>query len=108
MGFLEKVLVRQAEEEAARAYAQAVAWSDVEGEKKAADDAQKAGRALSSITYGKRGRIYFFGEPRDESSRKLILGLSRKRRGRSPSVADLPASPGLPEGSHENYHAGRV
>lgn len=39
---------RQAEEEAARAYAQAVAWSDVEGEKKAADDAQKAAKALSS------------------------------------------------------------
>lgn len=39
---------RQAEEEAARAYAQAVAWSDAEGEKKAADDAQKAAKALSS------------------------------------------------------------
>ncbi|UVL67550.1 hypothetical protein [Pseudomonas sp. B21-031] len=46
----EKVIAdaRQAEEEAARAYAQAVAWSDVEGEKKAADDAQKAAKALSS------------------------------------------------------------
>lgn len=39
---------RQGEEEAARAYAQAVAWSDLEGEKKAADDAQKAAKALSS------------------------------------------------------------
>lgn len=39
---------RQAEDEAARAYAQAVAWSDVEGEKKAADNAQKAAKALSS------------------------------------------------------------
>lgn len=39
---------RQAEEEAARSYAQAVAWSDVDGEKKAADDAQKAATALSS------------------------------------------------------------
>lgn len=39
---------RQAEEEAARAYAQSVAWSDVGGEKKAADDAQKAAKALSS------------------------------------------------------------
>lgn len=38
---------RQAEEEAARAYAQAIAWSDVDGEKKAADDAQKAAKALS-------------------------------------------------------------
>lgn len=39
---------RQAEEEAARAYAQAVAWSDVEGEKKAADGAQKAAKSLNS------------------------------------------------------------
>lgn len=39
---------RQAEEEAARSYAQAVAWSDVDGEKKAADDALKAATALSS------------------------------------------------------------
>lgn len=39
---------RQAEEEAARAYAQAVAWSDIDGEKKAADEAHKAAQALSS------------------------------------------------------------
>jgi hypothetical protein len=39
---------RQSEEDAARAYAQAIAWSDVEGEKKAADDAQKAAKALDS------------------------------------------------------------
>ncbi|TRO32224.1 hypothetical protein EQ845_20705 [Pseudomonas putida] len=39
---------RQAEEEAARAYAQSVAWSDVEGEKKAAEAAQKAAKTLSS------------------------------------------------------------
>lgn len=46
----EKVIAdaRQSEEQAARAYAQAVAWSDVEGEKKAADDAQKAAKTLSS------------------------------------------------------------
>ncbi|UVM66143.1 hypothetical protein LOY34_22995 [Pseudomonas sp. B21-009] len=46
----EKVITgaRQAEEEAARAYAQAVAWSDVEGEKKAADDAQKAAKTLGA------------------------------------------------------------
>lgn len=41
-------VARQAEEEAARAYAQAIAWSDDEGEKKAADDMQKAAKALSS------------------------------------------------------------
>ncbi|HGM6309371.1 TPA: hypothetical protein ACKP8D_001802 [Pseudomonas putida] len=39
---------RQAEEDAARAYAQAIAWSDVESEKKAADEAQKAAKALDS------------------------------------------------------------
>ena len=39
---------RQAEEDAARAYAQAIAWSDVEAEKKAGDEALKAAKALSS------------------------------------------------------------
>lgn len=38
---------RQAETEAATAYAQAVAWGDVEGEKKANDDAQKAAKHLT-------------------------------------------------------------
>ena len=39
---------RQAEAEAATAYAQAVAWGDEEGEKKANDDAQKAAKHLTS------------------------------------------------------------
>ena len=39
---------RQAETEAATAYAQAVAWGDEEGEKKANDDAQKAAKHLTS------------------------------------------------------------
>lgn len=39
---------RQAETEAATAYAQAVAWGDVEGEKTANTDAQKAAKNLSS------------------------------------------------------------
>jgi len=38
---------RQAEEEAARAYAQAVAWGDAGGEKSAAADVQKAAKVLS-------------------------------------------------------------
>ncbi|RYZ89923.1 MAG: hypothetical protein EOP04_05470 [Proteobacteria bacterium] len=45
---------RQAEEEAARAYAQAVAWSDIEGEKKAAHDAHEAAKALRSATENQR------------------------------------------------------
>ncbi|WHU41433.1 hypothetical protein [Pseudomonas parafulva] len=45
---------RQAEEEAARAYAQSVAWSDVEGEKKAAEAAQKAATNLSSAMENQR------------------------------------------------------
>ncbi|MFZ4964797.1 hypothetical protein ACL9RJ_11045 [Pseudomonas sp. Mn2068] len=45
---------RRVEEEAARAYAQAVAWGDVEGEKKAADDAQKAAKALSTAMENQR------------------------------------------------------
>ncbi|MGR3993784.1 chromosome segregation protein SMC [Pseudomonas sp. 1121_17] len=39
---------RQAEEEAARAYAQAVAWGDADGEKTAAADVQKAAKALAT------------------------------------------------------------
>lgn len=41
---------RQAETEAATAYAQAVAWGDVEGEKTANSDAQKAAKNLSTAT----------------------------------------------------------
>lgn len=41
---------RRAETEAATAYAQAVAWGDVEGEKTANSDAQKAAKNLSSAT----------------------------------------------------------
>ncbi|MNJ24672.1 hypothetical protein D3C77_190960 [compost metagenome] len=39
---------RQAEEEAARAYAQAVAWDDADGEKTAAADVQKAAKVLAT------------------------------------------------------------
>ena len=42
------VSARRAETEAAKAYAQAVAWGDVEGEKTANNDAQKAAKNLSS------------------------------------------------------------
>lgn len=45
---------RQAETEAATAYAQAVAWGDVEGEKKANDDAQKAAKHLASAAEHQR------------------------------------------------------
>lgn len=41
---------RRAETEAATAYAQAVAWGDLEGEKTANTDAQKAAKNLSSAT----------------------------------------------------------
>lgn len=41
---------RQAETEAATSYAQAVAWGDVEGEKTANSDAQKAAKNLSTAT----------------------------------------------------------
>ena len=39
---------RQAEEQAARAYAQAVAWGDTDGEKTAAADVQKAAKVLAT------------------------------------------------------------
>ncbi|KAA0994604.1 hypothetical protein FQ192_12990 [Pseudomonas sp. ANT_J12] len=41
---------RQAETDAATAYAQAVAWGDIEGEKNANADAQKAGKNLTTAT----------------------------------------------------------
>lgn len=41
---------RQAENEAATAYAQAVAWGDIEGEKTANNDAQKAAKNLTTVT----------------------------------------------------------
>lgn len=41
---------RQAETDAATAYAQAVAWGDTEGEKNANADAQKAGKNLATAT----------------------------------------------------------
>ncbi|MBP5120809.1 chromosome segregation protein SMC [Pseudomonas protegens] len=41
---------RQAETQAATAYAQAVAWGDVEGEKAAISDAQKAAKNLATAT----------------------------------------------------------
>jgi len=44
------VRARQAETEAATAYAQAVAWGDVEGEKTANADAQKAAKNLTAAT----------------------------------------------------------
>lgn len=46
----EMVNARQAETQAATAYAQAVAWGDVEGEKTASTDAQKAAKSLSAAT----------------------------------------------------------
>jgi hypothetical protein len=46
----EMVNARQAETQAATAYAQAVAWGDVEGEKRASTDAQKAAKNLTAAT----------------------------------------------------------
>lgn len=49
---------RQAETEAATAYAQAVAWGDTEGEKTANADAQKAAKNLSTATeYHRRQQL---------------------------------------------------
>jgi hypothetical protein len=45
----EMAKARQAEIEAATAYAQAVAWGDTEGEKNASNDAQKAAKALATV-----------------------------------------------------------
>lgn len=48
---------RQAETQAATAYAQAVAWGDVEGEKAASTDAQKAAKNLTAATEQHRRQL---------------------------------------------------
>jgi hypothetical protein len=48
---------RHAETEAATAYAQAVAWGDVEGEKAASSDAQKAAKNLTAATEQHRRQL---------------------------------------------------
>ncbi|SED49779.1 chromosome segregation protein SMC [Pseudomonas migulae] len=48
---------RQAETQAATAYAQAVAWGDIEGEKAASTDAQKAAKNLTSATEQHRRQL---------------------------------------------------
>ena len=48
---------RQAETLAATAYAQAVAWGDVEGEKSASSDAQKAAKSLTAATEQHRRQL---------------------------------------------------
>jgi hypothetical protein len=48
---------RQAETEAATAYAQAVAWGDVEGENSANADAQKAAKSLATATEHHRRQL---------------------------------------------------
>jgi len=53
----EMVSARQAETQAATAYAQAVAWGDVDGEKTASTDAQKAAKNLTSATEQHRRQL---------------------------------------------------
>jgi flagellar biosynthesis/type III secretory pathway protein FliH len=48
---------RQAETQAATAYAQAVAWGDIEGEKAASTDAQKAAKNLTTATEQHRRQL---------------------------------------------------
>lgn len=48
---------RQAETEAATAYAQAVAWGDVDGEKAASTDAQKAAKSLTTASEQHRRQL---------------------------------------------------
>ena len=48
---------RQAETQAATAYAQAVAWGDVDGEKAASNDAQKAAKNLTNATEQHRRQL---------------------------------------------------
>lgn len=53
----EMASARQAETQAATAYAQAVAWGDVDGEKAASTDAQKAAKNLTTATEQHRRQL---------------------------------------------------
>jgi len=53
----EMASARQAETQAATAYAQAVAWGDIEGEKAASTDAQKAAKNLTTATEQHRRQL---------------------------------------------------
>lgn len=53
----EMASARQAETQAASAYARAVAWGDVEGEKAASTDAQKAAKNLTTATEQHRRQL---------------------------------------------------
>ncbi|MFO2466042.1 chromosome segregation protein SMC [Pseudomonas sp. 15FMM2] len=59
---------RQAETEAATAYAQAVAWGDVEGEKTANTDAQKAAKNLTTATEQHRRQLLIINALEQELS----------------------------------------
>ena len=67
---------RQAETEAATAYAQAVAWGDEEGEKKSNDDAQKAAKHLTSAAEHHRRQQLIITALEQEMS--LLIGISQK------------------------------
>ena len=73
---------RQAETDAATAYAQAVAWGDVEGEKKANDDAQKAAKYLTSAAeHHRRQQLIITALEQEVVTIDLHIAEAQKTRG---------------------------
>ena len=73
---------RQAETEAATAYAQAVAWGDVEGEKRANEDAQKAAKHLTSAAeHHRRQQLIITALEQEIVTIDLHIAEAQKTRG---------------------------
>lgn len=72
---------RQAETDAATAYAQAVAWGDEEGEKNANNDAQKAAKHLSSAAeHNRRQQLIITALEQEIVTIDLHIGEAQKTR----------------------------
>ena len=89
---------RQAETDAATAYAQAVAWGDEEGEKNANNDAQKAAKHLSSAAeHNRRQMLIITALEQEIVTIDLHIGEAQKTRADIESQASRLANTVLEE-----------
>lgn len=89
---------RQAETDAATAYAQAVAWGDEEGEKNANNDAQKAAKHLSSAAeHNRRQQLIITALEQEIVTIDLHIGEAQKTRADIESQASRLANTVLEE-----------
>ena len=89
---------RQAETEAATAYAQAVAWGDEEGEKNANNDAQKAAKHLTAAAeHNRRQQLIITALEQEIVTIDLHIGEAQKTRAYIESQASRLANTVLEE-----------